>query len=176
MCLLSKKTALFLVWIIGLFTFASFSFAQAPSTLYYQTYLNLDGNPATGCTVTVPDNAGANQTLSGVDVSVVVTVTNGALVSAERFACVGGALASQGADPDHPTYTLTGNFIEYRIPNVTITPQTTVGFAASTSPNFNIPPTHYFKTPAANPSSSRRCYVPEAETFRFRCPPRSSFS
>ncbi|MDR0249953.1 MAG: hypothetical protein LBI35_01355, partial [Burkholderiales bacterium] len=64
---------------LGLFAFANLSSAQAPATLYYQTYLNLDGNPATGCAVTVPDITNTPQTLLGVDVSLVVTVTNGIL-------------------------------------------------------------------------------------------------
>jgi hypothetical protein len=55
----------------GLFFFANLSLAQAPSTLYYQTYLNLDGNPATGCTVSVPDHTNTLQTLEGVDVSLI---------------------------------------------------------------------------------------------------------
>ncbi|MDR0251297.1 MAG: putative Ig domain-containing protein, partial [Burkholderiales bacterium] len=136
----------------GLSVFTSPSSAQAPSTFYYQTYLNLDGNPAIGCTVSVPDITNTPQTLLGVDVSLVVTVTNGILVSAERFACIGGALVSQGADFGHPTYTLGGAFIEYRIPNVAITPQTTVGFAASASPNFN-PSDVFFESSPGQPIS-----------------------
>ncbi|MDR0249770.1 MAG: hypothetical protein LBI35_00390, partial [Burkholderiales bacterium] len=115
--------------------------------------LNLDGNPATGCAVTVPDITNTPQTLNGVDVSLVVTVTNGILVSAERFACIGGSLVSQGADGGHPTYTLGGAFIEYRIPNVAITPQTTVGFAASTSPNFDNPSDVFFESSSGQPIS-----------------------
>ncbi|MDR2711040.1 MAG: hypothetical protein LBB65_06930, partial [Burkholderiales bacterium] len=135
---LSKRLIAF--GFFGLAFFANLAFAQAPSTLYYQTYLNLDGNTATGCTVTVPDfPLGNPQTLLGVDVSVVVTVSNGVLVSAERYECVGGVLADQGPDTAHPHYALGGTFIEYRIPNVAITSQTTVGFAASTSPNFDVP-------------------------------------
>ncbi|MCL2310259.1 MAG: hypothetical protein FWC42_08325 [Proteobacteria bacterium] len=136
MCAAFKRLIAFSIF--GLFALVGLAQAQA-ATFYYQTYLDLDGNPVTGCTVTVPDNLGVNQTLNGVDVSLLLTVTNGALASAERFACVGGALVSQGPEAGHPTYTLTGAFIEYQIPNVAITQQTTVGFAASTSPNFNVP-------------------------------------
>ncbi|MDR0247129.1 MAG: hypothetical protein LBI16_01860, partial [Burkholderiales bacterium] len=91
--------------LFGLSAFTSLSSAQTPSTFYYQTYLNLDGNPATGCIVYVPDNLSISRVLFGVDASLVVTVTNGTLVSAERFACVNGFLVSQGQDSGHPTYT-----------------------------------------------------------------------
>ncbi|MDR0771295.1 MAG: hypothetical protein LBE75_08930, partial [Burkholderiales bacterium] len=132
--------------ILGLLFFASLSAAQAPSTLYYQTYLNLDGNTATGCTVAVPDYPLGNpQYLHGVEVSLIVTVINGVLASAERFTCVGNALVPQGSDSGHPTYTLGGAFIEYQLPNIVITTQTTIGFAASTSPNFDIPSDVFFE-------------------------------
>ncbi|MDR0769889.1 MAG: hypothetical protein LBE75_01625 [Burkholderiales bacterium] len=137
--------------IFGLLAFANLSAAQTP-TFYYQTYLNLDGNTATGCTVEVPDHPLGNpQYLHGVEVSLIVTVTNGVLVSAERFACIGNALISQGPDSGHPTYTLGGAFIEYRLPNIAITSQTTIGFAASTSPNFDIPSDVFFEDTSSQP-------------------------
>ncbi|MDR0771121.1 MAG: hypothetical protein LBE75_07980 [Burkholderiales bacterium] len=128
--------------IFGMLASANLSLAQAPSTFYYQTYLNLNGNTASGCTVTVPDNSGIHRTFSGADVSVVATVTNGELVSVERFNCSGGTLVSAPPtqqDPAHPLYPFGGPFVEYRIPNVTITSQTTVGFAASPSQGFDVP-------------------------------------
>jgi hypothetical protein len=137
----------------GFSVFASLSAAQTPTTFYYQTYLNLDGNAATGCTVIVPDTTNTPQTLSGVEVTLLLTVTNGALVSAERFECISNVLVSQGLDTSHPTYTLGGSFVEFQIPNVTITSQSIVGFAASTSSAFDVSSDVFFLDDNGQPIS-----------------------
>jgi len=134
-----KKLVAFAVF--GLFALTGCVSAQA-ATFYYQTYLDRDGDAATGCTAVVLDNAGATQTFIGVDVSLLATVTGGKLVSVERYNCDSATSALVPApaaqqDSAHPQYTLGGAFVEYRAAGITTDPQATVGFAASATMDFS---------------------------------------
>ncbi|MCL2310826.1 MAG: hypothetical protein FWC42_11290, partial [Proteobacteria bacterium] len=139
MCALLRGLTTFSAW--SLFALASLTSAQTPSTFYYQTYFNLDGDTATGCDAVVQDNSSTTQTFSGIEASAIVTVENGELVTVERYNCndVSHVLELAPAamqDTGHPTYPLGGPFVEYRIADVAITPQTTIGFAASAAKDF----------------------------------------
>ena len=127
-------------------------------TFYYLTLLDSDGDQTTGCSVEITDNNGL-QIMPGVDYLLRATVTGGALVSIETASCTTGIITNINVltwvpDTAHPTYTLSGSFIEYRLPNIAIAANSVVGFASSTDISFGTPAaTNVIFTSGGNPIS-----------------------
>ncbi|MDR1529325.1 MAG: hypothetical protein LBS40_02825, partial [Burkholderiales bacterium] len=126
------------------FMFIGALHAQA-QTFYYLTLINEDGNPASGCSVEITGGSGP-ETMSGVNLLLLATVNNGNLSTVQTATCAAGNIDSANIataltwqnDTIHPLYTLSGAFIEYRLPNaITINANTTVGFASSTHQDFS---------------------------------------
>jgi len=127
------------------FVFVSISTAQS-QTYYYLTLVDEDGSAATGCPVEITDGGGL-QIMSGVDLLLLATVNNGTLSSVQTASCSGLTIDSSNIntaltwqnDATHPTYTLSGAFIEYRLPGtISINASTAVGFASSTNQDFSV--------------------------------------
>jgi len=127
------------------FVFANASTAQS-QTYYYLTLVDEDGSAATGCSVEINNNSGL-QIMPGVDLLLLATVSNGTLSTVQTATCSGQTITSTNIntaltwqnDTTHPTYTLSGAFIEYRLPDtISINVNTAIGFASSTNQDFSV--------------------------------------